>query len=301
MELDVLHLVDQLLSRDCITEDEYRTLRSLGDSTNLARVVLPLVLRRDCRTLLSFIDILFERDTHLTDFITQEYDNLVKGVDCSDDVTGPNCSHCLLVQRVEPILIVDFLLGLDYSKWLPFYEHVVNCKDDIPEKRKAWWEDLITCVNKERISADMTSLIIEALEACGFHSDIVESLRDDQNNNIDPFTCQLFNSHADDLTVSQGASYIYEPRMHVLKEVDDENTNLKMIANATQSSPSEEHKMLELKLFESESDVETECPAESSARQDENTNTAGHIQDENISLSILFISNSNITITNKNS
>ncbi|XP_060574081.1 uncharacterized protein LOC132731824 isoform X2 [Ruditapes philippinarum] len=250
VDLDVSNLLDHLLSKYCITEDEYNELRSLDKSKNLARTVLGLVLRRDCRTLLSFIDIIFECGEHIASSITVAYDSIVNNADSSRAETGRSCSHCLLLERTEPILIIDSLISHDYEMFLPFYEQVANCRDNVPEKRKEWWDNFMTHVMKVEASAEMTQLIIEALEECRFHSDIIRNLREDQSKNVNSFLC----THICSVVLNSSPRAEDEehgPRMQELK-VDYENTNLRMFQRTTISSKVNVKKMHHLKSFDLE-------------------------------------------------
>jgi hypothetical protein len=251
VDLDVPNLLDHLLSEFCITEDEYNELRSLDKSKNLARTVLGLVLRRDCRTLLSFIDIIFECGEHIASSITVAYDSIVNNADFSRAEAGRSCSHCLLLERTEPILIIDSLISHDYEMFLPFYEQVANCRDNVPEKRKEWWDNFMTHVIKVEASAEMAQLIIEALEECRFHSDIVRNLREDQSKNVNSFLCTYI--HSVNLNSSPRAEdEEFEPRMQELKVVDYENTNLRMFQRTTKYSKVIMKKMHQLKSFDFE-------------------------------------------------
>jgi hypothetical protein len=249
VDLDVSNLLDHLFSKFCITDDEYNELHSLDKSKNLARTVLGLVLRRDCWTLLSYIDIIFECGEHIARSITVAYDSIVNNSDSPCAETGRSCSHCLLLERTEPILIIDSLISHDYATLLPFYEQVANCRDNVPEKRKEWWGNLMKHVNKGGASAEVTQIIIEALEECRFHSDIVRNLREDQSKHVNSFLCT--NIHSVNLNSSPRAEVEeYDPRMQELKVVDDENTTLKMFQ--TIKSKVIVKKMHQLKSFDLE-------------------------------------------------
>ncbi|XP_045166436.2 uncharacterized protein LOC123529914 [Mercenaria mercenaria] len=293
---------DRLVSRGCITEEECsKFLNSSNKPINLMRVILGLVIRRDCNTLLSFIEILFQYNEYLAKEITQTYDSFMSGHDDLSQVQDLDCSHCLLRERVEPVLIIDRLIGRNYRKWLPFYEQVTRW-DNVPEKRAFLWDTFMAQVNNEGVFAEIMPDTIEALEACGFHSDIVNSLHEDQRTGINSFICRHISLPEETLKYSNDVkTKVSEPKMHEIKLndiADDNNTRLKekfcpMIQNV--SNESVENKMQELKSFESES-----MPSVGHT-EDEQTNNGTQNGNANSSCTIhvLLVTDSNIKISKR--
>lgn len=185
------NMLDHLVTRVCITEEEYSKgiHRTNQTCENLMREIVGLILRRDCKTLLSFVDIICEHSAHTVDNIITTYDNIStsRGQDamCTELQI---CSHCLLRRRVDPVQLIDKLLSHDLN-WLEFYEQVTRWEDMV-EKRVPLMDMFMSRVNDEGTSAEIIPLITETLVSCGFHSDIVSSLKEDKKIGRNSFVCK---------------------------------------------------------------------------------------------------------------
>ncbi|XP_045166166.2 uncharacterized protein LOC123529730 isoform X1 [Mercenaria mercenaria] len=178
--------LDFLISENCIAGDDktYVDTKSIG-TMQRSRRLLSLMLLRDYRTLLTYLTSLLIQNKHVVEKVLQELDTCLR-----NNYRKPQkCTLCHLESRVDLSLIVDELLSYD-EEWLPFYNKV--CQTEYVGPSKEIWRELTG-----RVGADETfrqilvsNIVLKALQACGFHSDIVIMLQEDRQMKRNSFVCR---------------------------------------------------------------------------------------------------------------
>ncbi|XP_045166177.2 uncharacterized protein LOC123529735 [Mercenaria mercenaria] len=176
--------IDLLISENCISGDDktFIEAKSIGTMQRTRRL-LSLMLFRDYNTLLTFVNSLLIQNTHVVVKILKEFDNCVR-----NNYRKPQkCTLCHLESRVDMSLIIDELLSYD-EEWLPFYNKVSQTEHIGPYKE--FWRELSSRVRPGESYKNISGIVLKALKASGFHSDIVIMLQEDGHTKRNSFMCR---------------------------------------------------------------------------------------------------------------
>lgn len=187
--------IDLLESKNCLTGDDKAHVKSAMGPTLRTRRLLALVLLRDFKTLLVFLESLLFQNTHVVENVLNKFEQNQK----SGYRKLLKCTLCLLRNRVDISLFVDDLLSSD-DRWLMFYERV--SQSDFFGPNADLWNKFVNNASFGDGLHRIADILIKALSSCGFHSDIVRMLQEDKENCVSSFVCRCsgLNHNRNELT-----------------------------------------------------------------------------------------------------
>ncbi|XP_045165841.2 uncharacterized protein LOC123529538 [Mercenaria mercenaria] len=179
------HIDDGFLTENCsVTNEEMCYARA--SKSQCARRLLLMLLHRDTRTILFF---LFELSSLAKDTVENIVRSLHQHLE-SSFAKQAQCLRCILQERVSICLISDHLPRCDSG--LLTFVNTVSEKDQpaIPSVSGRLWNILFDTVTNEVLYWKVIRMIKEAIESCGYQTDIVRMLNGDIDTGRNSFICR---------------------------------------------------------------------------------------------------------------
>lgn len=185
----LMGLLAFLERRHCINKLDSLYLKSKHDDLSAStRMLFRMITNRDLKTLFTFIWTLkyFNKSLHLK--ITRQTDT-----SHTSDSLPLLCLRCILIDRVEAYQVAAHLFQRcnNLRKW---YKRVIAVGWEETERL---WEELFDVVESLQINIEVREAILEAIEDCGFHSDILKMLQEDKQLERNTFECRCSENRAD--------------------------------------------------------------------------------------------------------
>lgn len=175
---------DYLEQKCCLTKEEL-SYASESDPQFTRRILL-MLLRRDTRTILSF---LFGLSAHAQDIVKKIKASLRRYFQ-EGFKQQTQCPCCILRERVCMCLLVDHLpqCGTELLSFVNFVsEENQPAKPSVSNKL---WDELFKAVNNRNLYSKVIQILVSVLEACGYHTDIVRMLNEDRHLERNSFVCR---------------------------------------------------------------------------------------------------------------
>lgn len=179
------HLDKNLLTQVCRFSREEICYARESESQFTRRLLL-MLLRRDTKTILS---VLFHLYTQAKDVVEKAISSLHRYLEDGHRKQF-KCCRCLLKERVCICLIVDHLPTCD-SEFLSFVNVVSEENQPVqPSVSERLWSELFNIITNQNLHGNVNQLLINVIESCGYHSDIVRMLKEDAELKRNSFLCR---------------------------------------------------------------------------------------------------------------
>lgn len=180
-------LLDQLVQKDCITEDELENIRSFGNRHDEIRTLIRTIKKRDTKTIFRFLEIVGEESPHLRNKVHEKFnDRQNQKINEKQQL----CPTCLMTKIVDLKDIADVLwkenLLSDH-----LYDIVI---EDADKLREILWNTILHCINKKNNSEQNIQVLIKALETkYGHIANLLQGLKSNEEN-LAQLQCNCYRS-----------------------------------------------------------------------------------------------------------
>lgn len=181
-------MLDQLLAKDCLTEDECENIRSFGNRCDGIRTLIRIIKRRDSKTIREFLNIIGEDSPHLKNKVHETF-NDKQNKESKDK--QQMCPTCLMIKIVDLKDIADILWR---EKLLSdeLYDIVIVDAERLSE---ILWNTILHSINKRSNSEQNIVILVKALESkYGHIASLLKGLQDKEQN-LTQLQCGCYRSN----------------------------------------------------------------------------------------------------------
>ena len=171
-------LPEQLITKECISEEDCAYIRSLSNRTDKIRTLIRMIKRRDRKTILNFLDIVGDDNPHLKKKVHESFNHKQNLENKSD---RPTCTTCMMVKIVDLKDIIDTL----WKEKLISDDLYDVAIADAEHHRDIIWNSILHSLNKKSNSSQCISVLVNALENKYGH--IANLLKEETN--LDKLQC----------------------------------------------------------------------------------------------------------------
>ena len=180
-------ILDRLVEKNCLSEDECDYIRSFNNGHDGIRTLIRTIKRRDSRTIFEFLDIVGKDSPHLKSKVEEKFNDKQNQGNRGGEQLCPTCLMTKIVdlKDIADILWKENLLSDN------LYDIVI---EDAERLRDVLWNTILHCINKRRNAEQNIQVLIKALE--GRYSHIANLLKGLQSGeqNLTQLQCGCYRS-----------------------------------------------------------------------------------------------------------